>query len=121
MGFPSSQGYAQRSLFSDYKARAIGDVITIELKENINGATNRDYSSNSRAESGASGTIGGNIAGFVPVFGADAKFDYNNTDRNRSSQTQFLRGTVSAVVESVTPSGDLIVAGTRSTEINGEL
>jgi len=91
------------------------------LQENINGATNRDYSNVSNAEAAASGTIGGNLAGFVPIFGADAKVDYNNSDRNRSSQTQYLRGTVSAVVEEVTPNGDLIIEGTRSTEINGEL
>lgn len=116
-----SKTYAQRSLYADYKARAIGDVITIELQENINGATNRDYSNDSRSEAGASGTIGGNLAGFVPIFGADAKFQNNSSDRNRSSQTQYLRGTVSAVVESITPSGDLIINGSRSTEINGEL
>ena len=113
--------HAQRSLQSDYKARIVGDVITIQLQENINGATNRDYSNVSNAEAAASGTIGGNLAGFVPIFGADAKVDYNNSDRNRSSQTQYLRGTVSAVVEEVTPNGDLIIEGTRSTEINGEL
>ena len=112
---------AQRSLYSDYKARMVGDVITIQLQENINGATNRDYSNVSNAEAAASGTIGGNLAGFVPIFGADAKIDYNNSDRNRSSQTQYLRGTVSAVVEEVTPNGDLIIEGSRSTEINGEL
>lgn len=116
-----SDAIAQRSLYSDYKARSVGDVITIELKENINGATNRDYSNDSRAEAGASGSIGGNLAGFVPIFGADAKIDYNNSDRNRSSQTQYLRGTVSAIVESVSPSGDLVVQGSRSTEINGEM
>lgn len=117
----NTSAFAQRSLFADYKARAIGDVITIELQENINGATNRDYSNDSRSEAGASGTIGGNLAGFVPIFGADAKFQNNSSDRNRSSQTQYLRGTVSAVVESITPSGDLIISGSRSTEINGEL
>lgn len=116
-----SSANAQRSLFADYKARAIGDVITITLQENINGATNRDYSNDSQSEAGASGTIGGNLAGFVPIFGADAKFQNNSSDRNRSSQTQYLRGTVSAVVESITPSGDLIINGSRSTEINGEL
>lgn len=115
------EAQAQRSLYSDYKARAIGDVITIELQENINGATNRDYSNSSQAEAGAQGTIGGNLAGFVPIFSADSKIDYNNSDRNRSSQTQYLRGTVSAIVESISPSGDLIISGSRSTEINGEL
>lgn len=117
----ASSASAQRSLFADYKARAVGDVITITLQENINGATNRDYSNDSQSEAGASGTIGGNLAGFVPIFGADAKFQNNSSDRNRSSQTQYLRGTVSAVVESITPSGDLIINGSRSTEINGEL
>lgn len=119
--FGLSSLLAQRSLYSDYKARMVGDVITIQLQENINGATNRDYSNVSNAEAAASGTIGGNLAGFVPIFGADAKIDYNNSDRNRSSQTQYLRGTVSAIVEEVTPNGDLIIEGSRSTEINGEL
>jgi flagellar L-ring protein precursor FlgH len=115
-----AQVTAQQSLYEDYKARRIGDVITIVLQENISGSSNTDYSNKSSTAGEAQGGVSGNLTPFLPLFGANASVDYQTDDRNKSAQSQLLRGTLSARVEQVTPSGDLLIVGSRSTHINGE-
>jgi flagellar L-ring protein precursor FlgH len=111
---------AQRSLYEDYKAKRIGDVITIVLQENISGSSNTDYRNQSSTAGEAKGGVSGNLTPFLPLFGANASVDYQTDDKNKSAQSQLLRGTLSARIEQVTPSGDLLVVGSRSTQINGE-
>ena len=111
---------AQRSLYQDYKAQRIGDVITIVLQENISGSSNTDFRNRSNTAGSAQGGISGNLPNFLPVFGANAQVNYQSDDQNRSVQSNLLRGTLSARVEDVAPNGDLLIRGERSTEINGE-
>jgi len=114
------QAEAQRSLYQDYKATRIGDVVTIVLQENVSGRSETDFENTSNTSGSAQGSITGNIPNFLPVFGADASVDYRADDRNTSQQSNLLRGTVSARVVDITPNGDLLVKGSRKTEINGE-
>lgn len=111
----------QRSLYQDYKAGRIGDVVTIQLLEDIRGATSTDAQNASNRGGGASGQIQGNVTPFLPSFGANASVSYQGDDRNQAAQSQLLRGTISARIEDITPSGDLLLHGERSMEINGEL
>ena len=111
---------AQGSLYEDYKANRIGDVITIVLQEDISGSSNTNYSNQSGTSGEAQGGVSGNIAPFLPLFGANASVDYQTDDRNRSAQSQLLQGTLSARIVEITPHGDLLVIGKRSTDINGE-
>lgn len=112
---------AQLSLYSDYKATRIGDIITIMLQENISGASSADNSNRNDVNSGAQGSVTGNMSPFLPLFGANASVNYQATDRNSAQQSQLLRGTVSARIEEILPNGDLYLVGSRSNEINGEL
>ena len=114
------QAEAQRSLYQDYKATRIGDVVTIILQENVSGRSETDFENTSNTSGSAQGAITGNIPNFLPVFGADASVDYRADDRNSSQQSNLLRGTVSARVVDITPNGDLLIKGSRKTEINGE-
>ena len=114
------QAEAQRSLYQDYKATRIGDVVTIVLQENVSGRSETDFENSSNTSGSAQGSIAGNVTNFLPVFGADASVDYRADDRNSSQQSNLLRGTVSARVVDVTPNGDLLIKGSRKTEINGE-
>lgn len=116
----SFQAEAQRSLYQDYKATRIGDVVTIVLQENVSGRSETDFKNTSNTSGSAQGSITGNIPNFLPVFGANASVDYRADDRNTSQQSNLLRGTVSARVVDVTPNGDLLIKGSRKTEINGE-
>lgn len=112
---------AQYSLYQDYKATRIGDVITIVLQENISGSTSTEANAAGATSGSAQGGVTGNLSPFLPLFGANASVDYKSDDRNSANQRQLLRGNVSARVEDIMPNGDLYVVGSRSTEINGEL
>jgi flagellar L-ring protein precursor FlgH len=117
----SISAHGQQSLYSDIKAHRPGDVITVILTENISGSSSTDASSQSNTSGTAESSVSGNFLPFEPVFGADASVDYNADERITANQQQLLQGTLSVRVDSVTQSGNLLVKGKRSTEINGEL
>lgn len=116
----NSAAFAQNSLFSDVKANQVGDIITVVLTENISGSSSAGNRQSSNNNTSASGSASGNFIPFEPTFGADAQVNYGADARNTSNQRQLLEGLMSVQIVEVTPLGDLIVQGTRSTEINGE-
>lgn len=111
---------AQRSLYQDIKAHQIGDIITIILTENISGTSSSDARNSADSNAGANGSVSGNFIPFQPTFGSDVNVNYGENQRNSSSQGQLLKGLMSVQIKDVTESGDLLVEGTRLTEINGE-
>ncbi|WP_340103555.1 flagellar basal body L-ring protein FlgH [Rhodohalobacter sp. 8-1] len=115
-----SAAVAQQSLFSDVKANQVGDIITVVLTENISGSSTADNRRSSNSNGSASGSVSGNFIPFEPTFGGDAQVNYGADAQNRSNQRQLLEGLMSVQIIEVTALGDLIVEGTRSTEINGE-
>lgn len=117
----TTQVSGQYSLYSDIKAHRPGDVITVILTENISGSSSTNASTQSNTSGSAESGVRGNFLPFEPVFGADASVDYNSGERITANQKQLLQGTLSVRVEDVTNSGNLLVTGNRSTEINGEL
>ncbi|PAU94601.1 hypothetical protein CK503_07350 [Aliifodinibius salipaludis] len=116
----SSTTYGQRSLYKDNKAVQVGDVLTIILQENISGSTSSDAQNASNAGADAGGSMGGNFMPFQPTFGADAEVNYESGEQVSTNQGQLLEGYMSVEVTDMTPTGNLIVSGTRITEINGE-
>lgn len=115
-----SVAVAQQSLFSDVKANQVGDIITVVLTENISGSSTADNRRSSNSNGSASGSVSGNFIPFEPTFGGDAQVNYGADAQNRSNQRQLLEGLMSVQIVEVTDLGDLVVEGTRSTEINGE-
>lgn len=112
---------AQNSLYRDVKANDVGDIITVILAENISGSSSSDARSSSNAAGSAGGSISGNFLPFEPVFGSDANVEYGSDERNLANQGQLLKGNMSVQIIEVTPRGDLVVEGNRTTEINGEI
>lgn len=112
--------HAQQSLYSDIKAHRPGDLITVILVENISGSFNSDANTASNTSGRAESGVQGNFLPFEPVFGADAQVEYNSDERVSANQGQLLEGTLSVRVEEISNSGNLMVMGSRSTEINGE-
>lgn len=112
---------AQHSLYRDVKANRIGDIITIVLVENISGSTTSDSRSASSIDGSASGTVSGNFLPYEPTFGTGARVDYGSDERNLANQRQLLEGYVSVQIVEVDQMGNLVVEGSRHTEINGEV
>lgn len=111
---------AQRSLYRDNKASRVGDVITVILVENISGSSTRDERATSNQTGQLQGSLGGNIMPLEPFFSSDASVSSNSNSNFLANQQQLLQGNLSVRIIDVTPTGDLVVEGSRSTEINGE-
>ncbi len=113
-------GQTPNSLYSDVKAGEIGDIITIVLMENISGSSTADARKSSNANGSAGGSVSSNFIPFEPTFNSGASVDYGSDEQNLSSQKQLLEGYMSVRIVEISPQGDLIVEGSRLTEINGE-
>lgn len=113
--------HAQNSLYSDVKAKRIGDIITVVLKESSQGSSTTDNRSSASGSTDARGSISGNFMPFEPLFGADVQVQNGSEATNLATQRQLLEGFLSVQIIEVTPYGDLIVKGNRITEVNGEI
>jgi len=111
---------AQHSLYRDNKANKVGDVITVVLVENISGSSTRDERSSSNQLGSMQGSLGGNFMPLEPFFSSDASVNSNSNANFLANQQQLLQGNLSVRIVDVTPNGDLVVEGSRATEINGE-
>lgn len=112
---------AQGSLYEDHKANGVGDILTVILQENISGSTNADAENTSNSTAGAGGSASGNFMPFEPTFGTDVEVNYDSDEEVSTTQGQLLEGYMSVEVIEITPGGNLMIEGSRSTEINGEL
>ncbi|MGE3296928.1 MAG: flagellar basal body L-ring protein FlgH [Porticoccaceae bacterium] len=108
-----------RPLFEDVKARAVGDLLTVVLAENMN------------AKKSASTTTQKDSAISLPVptlfgkSGSDLDFLNNEIDATRgfkgagsSAQSNALTGTMTVAVVDVLPNGNLLVRGEKKVALN---
>jgi flagellar L-ring protein FlgH len=113
------------SLFKDYKASNVGDVVTVYL----------DPNSKLKGESGAntdverSGSVGGSLkAGWSGTNwkdgsykgSADAELSNSSKGGGKTTRTGILTGTVTARVVKVLPDGNLVIVGGREITVNDE-
>lgn len=116
---------ALSSLFKDYKASNVGDVVTVYL----------DPDSELKGESGANtnvarkGGVGGSLkAGWDGTNwkkgdykgSVDAEINNSSDGGGTTSRTGFLTGTITARVVKVLPDGNLVIVGGREITINNE-
>jgi flagellar L-ring protein precursor FlgH len=107
-----------RSLTGDAKARAVGDVITIHVLENSSASTSSDTSTsrNTAVEAMAGSSA---INGGRPVDGSlrlGSTFEGGGTTQRASR----VLATLTVVVQTVLPNGDLCVGGEQVLTVNQE-
>jgi flagellar L-ring protein precursor FlgH len=104
------------SLVTNFKARKVGDVVTIIITEQTTADASTETQTNNKAE-----ISGGPGIGFLKPFGSwgldtENKFKGDgSTSRNGS-----LRGEISVRITEVLPDGNFLLVGTRSVDINGD-
>jgi flagellar L-ring protein FlgH len=116
---------ALSSLFKDYKASNVGDVVTVYLNPE----------SKLKGESGANtdvertGGVGGNMkAGWKGTkwdggdYSGSVSSELSNSSKGggRTTRTGLLTGTVTARVVKVLPDGNLVIVGGREITVNDE-
>ena len=120
------------TLVSDFRARHVGDVVTIILQENMKGAKDVKTSTSKQSDFnfGLSGIFGfdfkkrmGNrypndTIDPAKAFGGTVKDSFDGS--GKTSRDASLTGTISARVINVLPGGNLLIRGTRALKINNE-
>ena len=113
--FQVNDGYAP--LYEGWRARRVGDPLTIVLVEN----TAASKSSSSKLDSSGSGSITPPTAGPLSLFGpadASASGSRGFTGKGQADQANSLSGEVSVTVAEVYPNGTMLVQGQKRVTLN---
>ncbi len=116
---PAASANAQ-SLFSDFRAGRGGDIITVVLAERTQAQRASEWRNQSDSRIGGDASIS-NGGGLDGTFGLDARFNKNASNSNKSVQSDLLKGTMTAVVDSIDAAGNLRISGERTLSVNGEV
>ena len=112
---------AAPSIYTDVKARTVGDVLTIVIVESSTGTTQANTKTASTDSIGGGPGVGSGVLKLLanlPEFSADTKSSSSGT--GNTSRSGSLSARVSVVVKNVLPNGTLAVEGTREVTINKE-
>jgi flagellar L-ring protein precursor FlgH len=113
------QGEAYRPLFENIRARAVGDLLTVQIQENTT-ARQRSNSSVNRE-----GKVEGAIASLpfvpspvVPRAKVGASSSNDSSAKGESGSDNVFTGTITATVAEVLPNGNLVVIGEKQVGVN---
>jgi len=114
---------ALSSLFQDYKASHVGDVVTIILDQKLTGSTGAN--TDTSRDSALKGGMDSSFAGFgktASAYKADVSSSLGTTHKGKGStdRSGALSGTITSRVVKVLPDGNLVVAGSREIMVNDE-
>jgi flagellar L-ring protein precursor FlgH len=110
-------------IFTDRKARIIGDIVTIVVDEKSEGENNAN------TETKRTSMTAANITGFVQTnpdstimsgYKLGGGLDSNLKGEGKTNRDGILKGRISARVVRVLPNGNLIIEGRRMLTVNSE-
>lgn len=110
---------SQFSLFSDNKAAAPGDAVTILILESTQASNNSATSAGRKSDLGlnASGSFGSsNVPNTALSLGTNNDFEGSGSTKT----TGMISAKISATVDSILANGNLIISGSKKVSINGE-
>ncbi len=120
-GFAQSLSkYKNSSLYTDIKARGVGDIVTILIVESTSGSQQSNLNSSGKSSLKADGSLSGNLTSVLPLIGVSSSFENDQTNQAGTAQKDGLTGKLTAVVTEVLPNGNLKIRGRRRLEVNGE-
>lgn len=112
------------NLFSDNRARGIGDIVTVKISE----STDISGKENSKVDSSNGHTISvdtstflskiKDISGYIPNLAANTSHNFSGKGEYGSNRNINLE--LTAVVTEILANGNLIIEGNRDVNINGE-
>lgn len=112
---------AANSLYSDVKARRVGDIITVTLRENTN-ATKSAGNSTSKESSASLNPIVGLGGNALRIGSQDVQLSMDSSNEftgdAQASQSNSLQGNISVTVVEVLPNQNLIIRGEKWLTLN---
>ena len=109
-----------QSLFTDIKAHAVGDILTVLIYEQSRASQKAETKTEKNTKFSTKGGPGIGTLDFIPMFGAsgDNKNTYNGKGEN--TRNGLLRARMSVTVVDVLSNGDLVIQGSRTIGISGD-
>ncbi len=108
---------ASVSLFSDNKARHVGDTLTITINENAT-TTSKANTTTSKNENLNYGPGFGPLLHNIPTFGLTGSIGSNAA--GSTNRTDNLAASIAVTVTQVLPNGNLMIEGKRKVGMNAE-
>jgi flagellar L-ring protein precursor FlgH len=108
-------------LFEDYKARRVGDILTVVLMEETNARKSADASSSREANVEVTDPIvfGRPVTnGGTPILNTDVTGSQSFDGEGEAAQSNMLEGSITVTVAEVLPNGNLVVQGEKWIRIN---
>lgn len=105
------------TMFADRKARAVGDTITVIIKEETTAEHKAATSTKKSTETDVKAGIGPLYKAIVP---ANAEYGDKYDSSGSTTRNNTLEAKVTVQVIEVKPNGNLIVSGTQAVQVNGE-
>lgn len=105
------------NLFSDHKAKKVGDIITITISETASAIQKASTINKENSNTNVNG--GSGFLNFFPLGSAGASSSYNgngSTIRNNS-----FKATITAIITEVLPNGLYKIEGKRKLSLNSEV
>ena len=117
---------ASTSFYQDLKAKRVGDVVTITVRENSDASKEASTKTGRARDNSADVAFAGMTAGNTTVAGPlktgyAAKFDNNFKGSGVTTKTDKMSAYMTATVVDILPNGNLFIRGSRWTKVNEEL
>lgn len=113
------QSAAYRPLFEDYRARMVGDTLTVNIVENVSASQSADSTVN---KTGKVDTSVSALAGLAPTalgkLGVTGASTNSFEGKGTTNSTNQFSGTITALVVGVLPNGGLLIAGEKQVGVN---
>ena len=113
----SSHRYA--SMFSDPKARKVGDILTVEIIEFSTAQSQASTETDNQHQTDLSNQATGALD-FLPMFNLGTGVSNQYSGEGTTSRQGNLRAKITATVVGIDDTGNLIIEGSRTVSINGE-
>lgn len=108
---------SSRSLFTDIKARQVGDNLTVLIYETTRASGQSQTKNEESTDASIKGGPGSGPLDFIPLFGLSASTETKYDGKGQVRKDQSLRAKMTVSVVGIKNNGDLIIEGSRSVGI----
>ncbi len=116
----ASAQYVSESLFTDHRAHAVGDIVTILIVEYSSAKSQANSMTQKDTKRGVTVTGGSGASTYMPMFGLKGEFGNSFDNDSETSRKGSLTGKITATITDVTANGNFIINGEREVVVNGE-
>ena len=107
-----------RPMFEDQRARNVGDVVTVQITENVTASQQSTSTLNRNTSIDSSVTALPVLPGLIPNLGVGATTDNNFSGKGGTQSANTFAGTITATVTEVLPNGHLVISGEKQIGVN---